>query len=334
MRKRERHVAAADVLDESADEDHHVADDRERDPEGGDAETGPPQAARQLRRHAAVALAAHRHVGRAAEPALLQPERDEREAEEHGRQDRGAPGVVLRAGHREEDLDGEHLEVARQHDRIAEIREAFDEAQQERIGERRAQQRPRHRAEHASARCAQRLRRLFERRAHRGQRAVQDHERDRREGEHLREREAGQAVEPARPRNAKGLRQPSRHEPRASEQHDQRQRDHERRRNDRQDRHELQQPGIALAAALDDEREHETEKRREHADDSREQRRIDRDAAARAAAQAVETPDVRGEEPLENETRRKSPLLILNRGKQRLADGEEDEDRQQRRRRR
>ena len=204
--ERQRHVAASDVLDEAADEDDDVADDREHDPRGGDPEAAEPQAARQLRRHAAVALAADRHVRRPAEPALLQPERDEREPEQHRGQHRSAARVVLRAGDGEEDLRRQHVVVAGEHDRVAEVGEALDEAEQERGRERRPQQRPGHRPEHAAARGAQRLRRFLERGADRAERAVQDHERDRREREELRDRHAGQAVDPARARNAERAR--------------------------------------------------------------------------------------------------------------------------------
>jgi hypothetical protein len=43
---------------------------------------------------------------------------------------------VLRAGNGEEDLRRQHVEVAGEHDRVAEVGEALDEAQQERVGER------------------------------------------------------------------------------------------------------------------------------------------------------------------------------------------------------
>ena len=57
----------------------------------------------------------------------------------------------------------------------------------------------------------------------------------------------------------------------------------------------LSSAGVALPAALHDQREHEAEQRRQHADDRREQRRVDRDTAARAAAEAADAPDVGGE---------------------------------------
>ena len=303
MRHRQRHVPAADVLDEAADQDDGVADDREQDPGGGDAEARVPESARQLRRNAAVAFAADRHVRRTAQPALLQPEGDDREAEQHRGQHGGATRVVLRAGDREEDLGRQHLEIAGEHDRIAEVGETFDESQQERIGERRTQERPGHRAEHAAARCAQRLRGLFQRGAHRGERAVQDHEGDRRERQELRERHAGQPVDPARAGDAERGIEPARDEAGPSEQHDERQRDHERRRDDRQDRHHLEQARETLTAALHDQRQHQAEERGQHADDHGKHGGIDRDAAAHAAAQAVDRPDVGGQQPVGGERR-------------------------------
>ena len=140
-------------------------------------------------------------------------------------------------------------------------------------------QRPGHGAEHAAARRAQRLRGFLERGADRRQRAVQDHERDRRERQQLRERHARQSVDPARARDAEQRVEPAGDEAGASEQHDERQRDHERRRDDRQDRHQLQHARVALAAALHDQREHEAEQRRQHADDRR-----------RACAELIATP--------------------------------------------
>ena len=290
MMQCQRHVAAADVLHEPAGQDDHVADDRENDPERRHPQARELERPRQLRGNAAVTLPRHRDVGQTAEPALLQPEGEHREAKQHHRERRGAARIVLRAGHREEDLGGQHVEVAGQHDRIAEVGEALDEAQQERIGQRRPQERPGDRAEYAPTRRAQRLRRLLERRADRRQGAVQDHERDRRERKQLRDRHAGQAVDPARAWNAEpGVEQPG-DDAGAPEQHDQRQREHERRRDEREDRHQLGDARIALPAALHDERQQQSEQRRADADDGRQQRRIDRHAAAGAAGEAARCP--------------------------------------------
>ena len=311
--ERQRHVAAADVLHEAADQDDDVADHGEEDPDRGDAEARVPQSARQFRRNAAVALAADGDVGQLAQPALLHPERDDREAEQHRGQHRGTPRVVLRAGDGEEDLGREHFVVSGEHDRVAEVGEAFDESQQERIGERGPQERPGHGAENAPSRRAQRLRRLFQCGTHRGECAVQDHERDRRERQELRQRHAGQSVDPARAGDAECA-QPPRDEAGPSEQHDQRERDHERRRDDRQDRHHFEKAGEALPAALHDQRQHEAEKGRQHADDDGEHRRIDRHAAAHAAPEAVDGPDVGREQALGGDLGREIAFGVENGG--------------------
>jgi hypothetical protein len=96
-------------------------------------------------------------------------------------------------------------------------------------------------------------------------------------------------------------------------------------------RHHLQQAGVALAAALDDEREHEAEQRRDDTDDRCEQRRIDRDAAARAAAEAPKAPDVRRQQPFADEPRRKLAPRVEHGGNERAAHRIEDEHDQQRR---
>ena len=76
------------------------------------------------------------------------------------------PWIVLRADDGEEDLGRQHLVVAAEHQRVAEIGQALDEAEQEGVGEARPQQRPGDGAEDVVQRAgAQRLRRLLERRA-------------------------------------------------------------------------------------------------------------------------------------------------------------------------
>ena len=66
---------------------------------------------------------------------------------EHG----GAALVVLRADDGEEDLGRQHLEIAAEHERVAEVGEALDEAEQERVGEARPHQRQRDGAERRPA---------------------------------------------------------------------------------------------------------------------------------------------------------------------------------------
>ena len=82
---------------------------------------------------------------------MLQPERREREAEQHDRQHGGAALVVRGADDGEEDLRRQHLEIAAEHERVAEIRQALDEAEQEGVGEARPHQRQRDGAERRPA---------------------------------------------------------------------------------------------------------------------------------------------------------------------------------------
>ena len=90
-------------------------------------------------------------------------------------------------------------------------------------------------------------------------------------------------------------------------------------------------PGVAVAAALHDEREHEAEQRRQHADDRGEHRRVDRDAAARAAAEAPESPDVLGEQALRGDLRARSVPARRTRRRAATCHRVEDENDQQRR---
>ena len=113
-------------------------------------------------------------------------------------QDRRLRLVVLRADDGEEDLRRQHVEIAAEHQRIAEIGHALDEAEQEGVGEAGPHQRQRHRPEGLPAVGAQRLRGFLHRRADAFDDADQHQEGDRREGEHLRDQQPGQAVDPAR----------------------------------------------------------------------------------------------------------------------------------------
>jgi hypothetical protein len=118
-------------------------------------------------------------------------------AEQDHRQRRGVAEVVARADDGEEDLGRQHLVAAAQHDRVAEIGEALDEGEQEGRREAGAQQRPCHGAEGLESPRAEGARGFLERRVDRLERAEQHEEGDRREGQHLRDQDAGQAVDPA-----------------------------------------------------------------------------------------------------------------------------------------
>ena len=188
----------APQLDEAAIEDRGVDQDRERRPEAGDAIDHPAQAARQCRMHAGVALARDGRVGLVAEPEALRIEGAQREHQQHERQDRRQRLVVLGADDGEEYLGRQHVEIAAEHQRVAEIGHALDEAEQEGVGEARPHQRQRYRPERLPAVGAQGLRRLLHRRADAFDDADQHQEGDRREGQHLRDQQPGQAIDPAR----------------------------------------------------------------------------------------------------------------------------------------
>ena len=74
---------------------------------------------------AGVALAGDGGVGLAAEPEALRVEGAEREEQQHDGEDRRLRLVVLRADDGEEDLGREHVEIAAEHQRIAEVGHDF-----------------------------------------------------------------------------------------------------------------------------------------------------------------------------------------------------------------
>jgi hypothetical protein len=79
----------------------------------------------------------------AREQPSLDQEQRERQREQDDREDRRASRVLLHADDREVDRHRQHFEVAAEKQRIAEVGEAFDEHDQERVGETRCQQRQR-----------------------------------------------------------------------------------------------------------------------------------------------------------------------------------------------
>ena len=167
--QRER-VVAAPGFDEPAGQRHRVDDDRERRPRQRDAVAEAAHAVGQLRRQSRVALAGERRVHLAPEHGALQEERAEGEEQQQDAERRRAPLVELRADDREEDLGGQHAEVAAEQDRVAEVGDRFDEADQERVGEAGPHQRQRDVGEDAPAAGAQRLRRFLHARATRPRR--------------------------------------------------------------------------------------------------------------------------------------------------------------------
>ena len=126
-------VVAADRLDEAAD-DRACVDDERQPPNGQRCRTEQRRPARQRHGQPGIAFAGDRGVGGPAEPALLRPERDQREEQQHDRQHCGTALVVRGADDGEEDLGRQHLVVSGEHQRVAEIGHALDEAEQERRG--------------------------------------------------------------------------------------------------------------------------------------------------------------------------------------------------------
>ena len=163
---------------------------------------GERHAPRQRQGKARIALAGDRRVDLLAEPGMLEPEGAEREGEQDDGEHGGPALVLLRADDGEEDLGRQHLEIAAEHQRIAEIGQAFHEAEQEGVGEARAHERQRHGPERRPALGAQGLRGFLQGRADALHDADEHQEGDRREGEKLGDEHAGQPVDPARARHA------------------------------------------------------------------------------------------------------------------------------------
>ena len=136
-----RRVVAAPHLHQAADKGEAVEQEGEGRPRQRDPLRGAARAIGQGRRQARIALAGDGGVGARADDAALQVEGAQRERQQQQRQGGGAAIVELGADHGEVDFGREHAVVAAQHDGIAEVGDAFDEAHQEGIGEARAHQR-------------------------------------------------------------------------------------------------------------------------------------------------------------------------------------------------
>jgi hypothetical protein len=126
---------------------------------------------------------------------------------------------------------------------------------------------------------AQGLRRLLQR----GRNALHHAEHHqigrRREGQRLRDEHAGQAVDPARGRNAEPAPQQRRHRARTAEDQDQRQPDDEGRGDDRQDGQQLQAALERKARAQRDQREGKAKHGGGEADENAEEHRVPRHPA-------------------------------------------------------
>ena len=187
---------------------------------------------------------------------------------------RGAARIVLRADDGKKDVGRQHVEIAAEDQRIAEIGKTLDEADQEGIGEAWPHQWPGHRAERSPAIGAQGLRRLF----HRGADAVDDADQHEigngRKGERLHEQKTEEAIDPAAGRDTEKLtHQPGRH-PVAPEEKDDAEADDERRGDDRQYGEQAQQAFGAEIGALVQEREAQPQQSGEKTDGNSEDKTV------------------------------------------------------------
>src|SRR5215471_4778673 len=119
MAEGRRHVSATDVAHEPSGQDYGVASQREHDPEGCYPETCAPERGRKPGGNATVALTTYRNVRQTTDPALLEKECEQRKPEQDHRQHGRATSIVLRPGDRKEDLGGQHVEIAGEHDWVA-----------------------------------------------------------------------------------------------------------------------------------------------------------------------------------------------------------------------
>ncbi len=161
------------------------------------------------------------------------------------------------------------------------------------------------------------------------QHAQQHHHRDRRERQHLRDGDAGHAVDPAAARDVEQVAEPHRDHAGAAEQQDQRQSDDERRRDDRQDRQRAQQPFHPHAGAQRDQREGQAEQRGQHADEAASATRVPRHAAAARAGDAAQAPDRWAEQLGREHAGGEAAVVVAHRGGQDAEHRVEHEQRDQ-----
>ena len=326
MPQRER-VVASPRLDKAADERHCVDDDGEDEPRKRNAVAEATDRIGQRNRESAVALAGERRVEATAEEPALRNECRERQQQQYEAERCRAALVELRADDGVEDLGRQHRKVAAEKDRVAEVGNRLDERDQERVGEAGAHQRERDVGENAPAVGAQRLRGFLETRRHAFDHADQHEKCDRREREDLRDENAGKPVDPA-----PGLPSEQRldsvvDEPRAAEDQDQAEPDHERRRDDRQDRQHAKCPHASERRAGCDQRKGETEGRASRRAKQRKKHRVPHVAAATAPDDAAHPPELLGKQPAWKRGEREGSVAILHRRDEDSRDRIEREER-------
>ncbi len=310
----------------SIDEGHQVDEEGQEGPRQRDAESEAPHGCGQRSRLACIALARYRRVRAAADEAALEEEDTEGEGEQDETQGGGAPLVELGPDDGKEDLRREHAEVTAQHDRIAEVRDAFDEADEEGVGEPGAHQGQGNAAEGLPAAGPEGLRGLLERRAHPFDDSDQDEEGDRREGKGLGEPHPGQAVDPARRRYRKRPLHELVDEARASEDQDETEPDDEGRRDDGEHREHAEYALGLESCPRGHESEGESEPGRGDGREERQGQGVPGDAALPATPQAVEPPDLGGAEATEEGAHGERPPVGLRRAHQDAGDGKEREE--------
>src|SRR5438093_4025780 len=313
-------------LDEPADQDHRVDDRREDSPRQCRRVDEPTYRHRQRRVKPGVSPAGDGGVRAPPEPAPLGIEGAEREHEEHDREHGGSAAVVLSPDDRKENRDRQHVEIAAEDERVAEVGEALDEAEQERVGETGAHQRERDSGERAPAIGTERLCRLFHRWADAFHDTDEDEKGDGGEGEHLGEPDAGQTVEPARWHYPEGRLHERGDRARAAEEEDHGKTDHERGRDDGQHRQHAQRLLGSELRAGDDQRERKTERRAARRDEDAEEHGVPRHPASGRRDQAVEPPHLTGGKLGPELARREGAAVVQDGADEDARDRIEDED--------
>ncbi|MNS64726.1 hypothetical protein D3C72_978640 [compost metagenome] len=314
-------------LHETAHKDHAINNDGEDHPWHDDGVDADGQPARKRDMRAAVALPRHRREILACQPETLGKEGRKREAQQDDRQNRGAGRIILRADDGKEDFRRQNTMRAAEHQRIAEIRHALDEADQEGIGETGLHQRQRHPPESAPAVGTQRLRGLFHRRADTFNHADQHQKRDGREGKDLRNPDAGHAIKPAARFDTEEIGKPFGDDAGATEKQRQSKADDERRRDDRQNRQKPQALLEGKARAGGDQCKAKAEHSRTEGRHQGQEQRAPRDTATLFTHYATEAPDAGILDIADEAIGVEGAVEILNGRNQHAADRIEDKNR-------
>ena len=197
-------VIAAPDFDKTAKEGKQVNHQREHQPRPCHAHAQPAHANRQGHGHSRIAFAGHgREAAAPQQTPLHKKDRQGKHTEDEGQ--RGRHARVERCAHDgKENFGRQHRVRAPQNDGVAKVGHALNEAHQKRIRQAGLEQGQGHGGESAPATGTQRLRRFLQGRTDPLHHTAHDHESDRGEGEHLRQPDPKNAVEPARRWDAEG----------------------------------------------------------------------------------------------------------------------------------